>query len=126
MRISDWSADVCSSDHRDRLLIADVIRSRGERANALGAAQLDAGEKARFATVCCGTIHQRHPFARSVWLVAGSEPPRKAEASAAAANIVPGPASDRIWGDFTRDSVLIIFFSRSEASRVGEECVRTV
>src|SRR3546814_12313258 len=22
-----------------------------------------------------------------------------------------GPASDRIWGDFTRDSVLIIFFS---------------
>src|SRR3546814_292068 len=95
----------------DRSLIADVIRSRGERANALGAAQLDAGEKARFATVCCGTIHQRHPFARSVWLVAGSEPPRKAEASAAAANIVPGPASDRIWGDFTRDSVLIIFFS---------------
>src|SRR3546814_15571332 len=82
MRISDWSADVCSSDHRDRLLIADVIRSRGERANALGAAQLDAGEKARFATVCCVTIHQRHPFARSVWLVAGRGPPKSEERSA--------------------------------------------
>src|SRR3546814_5404994 len=44
----------------DRSLIADVIRSRGERANALGAAQLDAGEKARFATVCCGTRSEEH------------------------------------------------------------------
>src|SRR3546814_11466810 len=78
----------------DRSLIADVIRSRGERANALGAAQLAAGEKARFAPVWCGTLHQRHPFARPVWVRAGREHPRNAEAIQTATNNTAGLSNE--------------------------------
>src|SRR5690606_4851305 len=85
---------------RDRALVANILRPRGERADTFGAAQLDAGEQARFAALCCGTIHQRPPFVRSVRLVEGARPQRKAERGG-------------IWRDFTRHSVLIVFFSLS-------------